>query len=123
MRIALLGPLEVTDDAGPSGRVRDLVRRDPAAAAGVHVTWEKLKITLLDRTIEPYVTAGIYTIDQWRQIGVTVEHQELELASYYSSISGRNYDAVIDSYTDYVDDPTTGLPKFLSADKWPVASG
>ena len=84
---------------------------------------EKLKITLLDRTIEPYVTAGIYTIDQWRQIGVTVEHQELELASYYSSISGRNYDAVIDSYTDYVDDPTTGLPKFLSADKWPVASG
>lgn len=30
---------EVTDDAGPSGRVRDLVRRDPAAAAGVLGRW------------------------------------------------------------------------------------
>ncbi len=84
---------------------------------------ENLKLTLLDRNIEPYTTAGIYLIDQWRQIGVAVEHQELELASYYSSISGRSFDAVIDSYTDYTDDPTTGLPKFLSADKWPIASG
>ena len=30
---------EVTDDIGPSGRVRDLVRRDPAAAAGVLGRW------------------------------------------------------------------------------------
>ena len=30
---------EVTDEAGPSGRVRDLVRRDPAAAAGVLGRW------------------------------------------------------------------------------------
>ncbi len=85
---------------------------------------EKLKITLLDRTIEPYVTTGVYVIDQWRQVGVTVEHQEAELAAYYSSVYGsHNYDAVIDSYTDYVDDPTTSLPKFLSADKWTVSSG
>lgn len=30
---------EVGDDAGPSGRVRELVRRDPAAAAGVLHRW------------------------------------------------------------------------------------
>ncbi len=30
---------EVNDDSGPSGRVRDLIRRDPAAAAGVLHRW------------------------------------------------------------------------------------
>lgn len=83
---------------------------------------ENLKIQLLNRAIEPYITAGIYLIDQWRQIGVSVENYDAETATWYASIAGDNFDVVMDSYTDYTDDPTTGLPKFLSADKWPIAS-
>ncbi len=83
---------------------------------------ENFSFTLLNRNIEPFVTAGVYAIDQWRRIGLNVEHKEVEIASYYSMISGLNFDAVVDAYTDYQDDPTTGLVRFLSADKWPVAS-
>jgi peptide/nickel transport system substrate-binding protein len=83
---------------------------------------ENLKVQLLNRAIEPYITAGIYLIDQWRQIGVTVENYDAETAAWYASIAGDNFDVVMDSYTDYTDDPTTGLPKFLSADKWPIAA-
>ncbi|MEJ1977545.1 MAG: ABC transporter substrate-binding protein [Acetobacteraceae bacterium] len=83
---------------------------------------ENLKLTLLNRNIDPFTTAGVYAIDQWRQIGVSVEHQEIEMANYYASISGGGFDAVVDAYTDYEDDPTTGLVKFLSAEKWPVSS-
>jgi peptide/nickel transport system substrate-binding protein len=83
---------------------------------------EGLKFTLSNRNIDPFTTAGVFAIDQWRQIGVTVEHREVEMASYYDVIGGNNFDAIVDAYTDYQDDPTTGLVKFLSADKWPVAS-
>ncbi len=83
---------------------------------------ENFRFKLSNRNIDPFTTAGIFAIDQWRQIGVTVEHEEVELASYYALLGGGNFDAIVDAYTDYQDDPTTGLVKFLSADKWPVAS-
>ena len=83
---------------------------------------EGLKFTLSNRNIDPFTTAGVFAIDQWRQIGVMVDHKEVEMASYYDTIGGNSFDAIVDAYTDYQDDPTTSLVKFLSADKWPVAS-
>lgn len=83
---------------------------------------EGLKFKLANRSTDPYPTAGIFAIDQWRQIGVTVEHQIVEMAAYYELIGGGNFDAIVDSYTDYQDDPTTGLVRFLSVDKYPVAT-
>jgi peptide/nickel transport system substrate-binding protein len=76
---------------------------------------ENLTFTLTDRNIAPYVTAGIYAIDQWRQIGVKVQHKQLELAGYTSATRGGDFDVMIDSFTDIGSNPTTGLVKYISA--------
>ena len=76
---------------------------------------ENLSFTLTDRNIAPYVTAGIYAIDQWRQIGVKVQHKQLELAGYTSATRGGDFDVMIDSFTDLSSNPTTGLVKYISA--------
>ena len=76
---------------------------------------ENLTFTLTDRNIAPYVTAGIYAIDQWRQIGVKVQHKQLELAGYTSATRGGDFDVMIDSFTDLSSNPTTGLVKYISA--------
>ena len=78
---------------------------------------ENLTITLSDRNFAPYVTAGIYAIDQWRQIGVKVQHKQLELAGWYAAARGGDFDVIIDSFTDVSTDPTTGLVKYISAGK------
>ncbi|MGE0715209.1 MAG: ABC transporter substrate-binding protein [Alphaproteobacteria bacterium] len=82
---------------------------------------ENLTFTLSNRTIAPYVANGIYLIDQWRQIGVKVEHQQLELAAYFSSMGNGNYDVIVDSFTDYSPDPNTGIVKYISTDRSPQA--
>jgi len=82
---------------------------------------ENLTFTLLDRNIQPYVTAGIFLIDQWRQIGVRAEHQQVELSSWYAAQGSGNFDALVDSFTQFSDDPTNVLIKYVSYDKAEVA--
>jgi peptide/nickel transport system substrate-binding protein len=83
---------------------------------------ENLIIPLSNRNIAPYTTLGVCVIDQWRRIGVKVDHLPLETAAWANTAQQQTYDALIDGYTDYVDDPTTGLVKFLFADRWATAS-
>ena len=78
--------------------------------------YENLTLTLTDRNLAPYVTAGIYAIDQWRQIGVKVQHRQLELAAYTTAARSGDFEAIIDSFTDISSNPTTGLIKYTSAD-------
>jgi peptide/nickel transport system substrate-binding protein len=78
---------------------------------------ENLSFTLTDRNIAPYVTAGIYVIDQWRQIGVKVQHRQLELAGYTAATRSGDFEAAINSFTDISSNPTTGLVKYVSAGK------
>ncbi|MCC7274799.1 MAG: ABC transporter substrate-binding protein [Alphaproteobacteria bacterium] len=82
---------------------------------------ENLSFTLANRTIAPYTANGIFLIDQWRQIGVKVDHQQLELAAYFSSMSSGNYEVIVDSFTDYSPDPNTGVIKYISTDRSPQA--
>jgi hypothetical protein len=82
---------------------------------------ENLTFTLMDRNIAPYVTAGIFAIDQWRQIGIKVEHQQVELASWYSLQNSGQFDAFVDSFTQFSDDPSNVLYKCASYDRSPVA--
>lgn len=83
---------------------------------------ENLTFTLSNRNIAPYPTMGVFLIDQWRRIGVKVEHATLETAAWVNAMTQQSFDILVDSYTDYTDDPTTGLVKFLSADRWTTAS-
>ncbi|WP_374441641.1 ABC transporter substrate-binding protein [Stella sp.] len=82
---------------------------------------ENLTFTLMDRNIAPYVTAGIFAIDQWRQIGVKVEHKQVELASWYSLQNSGDFDVFVDSFTQFSDDPSNVLYKYASFDRSPVA--
>ncbi len=83
---------------------------------------ENLTLTLANRNIPPYPTLGIFLIDQWRRVGIKADHQPLETTAWVTSMAQQSFDILVDSYTDYSDDPTTGLVKFLSGDRWSTAS-
>jgi peptide/nickel transport system substrate-binding protein len=82
---------------------------------------ENLSFTLMDRNHQPYVTAGIFMIDQWRQIGVKAEHQQVELSAWYAAQNSGNFEAFVDSFTQFSDDPTNVLVKYISYDRAEVA--
>lgn len=80
---------------------------------------ENLTFTLTNRNIAPFVEAGIYVIDQWRQIGVTVNHRQLELAGWTAAFGNGDFEVLMDSFTDISANPSTGLLKYASADRAP----
>jgi peptide/nickel transport system substrate-binding protein len=81
------------------------------AEAGV----PNLKFTLWNRNLAmPYTPAGIFLVDQWRQIGVTVEHKQSDTSPYIAAMSSGNFDVAIDFSNLFMDDSTLALAKFLS---------
>jgi peptide/nickel transport system substrate-binding protein len=90
------------------------------AEAGV----KDLKFKFLNRNVPmPYTPVGVFLIDQWRQIGVTAEHEQPETRAYVSSLRGGNYEVGLDFNCDAVDDPNLQLAKYISADKSPINYG
>jgi peptide/nickel transport system substrate-binding protein len=71
-----------------------------------------LKFTLLNR--QDLTPLGIYLIDQWRQIGVTVTQDQPENQRFFASRLGGNFDVLIDANQDYIDEPSLQLAPFLS---------
>jgi peptide/nickel transport system substrate-binding protein len=101
--------------------------RDPVAAratamkllkeAGV----DQLSIKLLNRSgTDPYTTAGIYAIDQWRRVGITATHEQMETTPYQAALSSGNFDVAIEFISDYTDDPTAQFTKLLTKKASPV---
>jgi peptide/nickel transport system substrate-binding protein len=80
---------------------------------------ENLSFTLTNRNIQPYTTIGVFLIDQFRQIGVRVEHQQVELAAWYAAQGAGNFQVFVDSFTQFSDDPTNVLVKYISYDRAP----
>ncbi len=79
---------------------------------------EGFSFTLKNRNVkEPYEVTGIYAIDQWRQIGLNVNHVMQEENTYFNDLRQGNYDAGIDFACDFMDEPDLQLQKFLSAKK------
>lgn len=84
------------------------------AEAGV----KNLKFKFLNRNVpQPYTTVGVFVVDQWRQIGVTAEHEQPETKAYIGNLRSGNYDVGLDFACDAVDDPNLQLLKYVSADK------
>jgi peptide/nickel transport system substrate-binding protein len=76
-----------------------------------------LKFTLFNRTLaQPYTPAGVFLVDQWRQIGVTVEHRQFETSPYLAGMTSGNYEVAIDFTNLFMDEPSLGLAKYLSTD-------
>ncbi|MSP81193.1 MAG: ABC transporter substrate-binding protein [Rhodospirillales bacterium] len=84
----------------------------------------ELKFKLTNRNVPmPYTPVGVFLIDQWRQIGLNVEHEQLETKLYQAALSGGNYEAGLDFNCDYMDEPNILLIKYVSADKSSVNYG
>jgi peptide/nickel transport system substrate-binding protein len=81
---------------------------------------ERLAFTLSNRNFSPYTVAGVYLVDQWRRIGVTVEHKPLETAAWTQLLTQGGFDAIVDFGAEFVDEPTFGLTKYLSHDRSPI---
>jgi len=80
-----------------------------------------LKFTLWNRNLAmPYTPAGIFLVDQWRQIGVEVEHKQSDTAPYLAALASGNYEVAIDFSNLFNDDATLSLTKYLSHDKNPL---
>ncbi|MBI2509374.1 MAG: ABC transporter substrate-binding protein, partial [Betaproteobacteria bacterium] len=79
-----------------------------------------LSFTFTNRNIAmPYVPVGVFLIDQWRQIGVNVKHEQLETRLYLAAQQRDNptYDAALDFNCDFMDEPNLQLQKYLSHDR------
>jgi peptide/nickel transport system substrate-binding protein len=76
-----------------------------------------LKVRLINRTISNLFTpAGIYIIDQWRQIGVETEHVQANETLYNNSMNEGTLDVALDFQGDSVDEPTYQFARHLSVD-------
>ena len=79
-----------------------------------------LKFTLHNRNLAmPYTPAGIFLVDQWRQVGVEVEHKQFDTAPYLATMNAGNHDVAIDFSNLFMDDSSLGLAKFLSVTRAP----
>ena len=86
------------------------------AEAGV----PNLSFVLHNRNLAmPYTPAGIFLVDQWRQIGVTVEHKQFETAPYLAGLNSGNFDVAIDFSNLFMDEPSLGLAKYVSFKRAP----
>src|SRR5258705_3279089 len=86
------------------------------AEAGV----PNLKFTLWNRNVAmPYTPAGIFLVDQWRQIGVQVEHKQSDTSPYLATMNAGNHDVAIDFSNLFMDDSSLALAKYLSVDRSP----
>ncbi len=79
-----------------------------------------LKFTLWNRNLAmPYTPAGIFLVDQWRQIGVEVEHKQSDTGPYLAHMNAGNHDVAIDFSNLFMDDSSLALAKYLSVDRAP----
>ena len=78
---------------------------------------EGFAFTFRNRGIrDPYEALGIWLADQWRQIGLNVKVETLELATLYAEIRGGNFDVAADFHCSYIVEPDLSLFKFQSTD-------
>ena len=78
---------------------------------------EGLTVKLVNRNIaDPYTPAGVYIVDQWRQIGVQAEHSQVDVGALTNAMRSGAFDAIIDFVGEGVDDPSIQLARSISAD-------
>ncbi|MCC7427427.1 MAG: ABC transporter substrate-binding protein [Alphaproteobacteria bacterium] len=79
-----------------------------------------LRFRLQTRNTPPYVPMAVWLIDQWRQIGVTVENNTLDVGQLRQAITAAQFDVILEGACVDVDEPNAMLLRYLSADKSPL---
>ena len=76
---------------------------------------ENLSFTLLNRGVPmPYEPVGIWLIDQWRQIGVTVKQNVLETAAWLSAQKTGDFEVSTNAPCNSIVEPDMDLHWFLT---------
>ncbi len=83
---------------------------------------ENLKLKLHNRTVaEPYTPAGVFLIDQWKRIGVTVEHSQVETSPYFGNLVEGKFDVAFYPVTVPADEVTAQHQSYLTNAKSPIS--
>jgi peptide/nickel transport system substrate-binding protein len=76
---------------------------------------ENLSFTLMNRAVpQPYEPVGIWLIDQWRQIGVTVKQNVLESATWLQALKNGDFEVSTQAPCNSIVEPDMDLHWFLS---------
>ena len=83
---------------------------------------ENLTLKLHNRTLpEPYTPVGVFLIDQWRRIGVTVEHSQVETSPYFGNLVDGKFDVALYPVTVPADEVTAQHQSYLTNAKSPIS--
>lgn len=83
---------------------------------------ENLKIRLHNRTLnQPYTPVGVFLIDQWKRIGVTVEHSQVETKAYFGNLVEGKFDVALYPVTVPADEVTAQHQSHLTNGKSPIS--
>jgi len=64
---------------------------------------------------QPYETVGIWLIDQWRQIGLSVKQETIEASAHVSMLRRGDFDVAMDAQCSFIVEPDVDIQKFQSA--------
>src|SRR5881296_3764609 len=76
---------------------------------------ETLSFTLLNRAVpQPYEPFGIWLIDQWRQIGITVKHNPVETSSWFQALRNGDFEVSVTAPCNSIVEPDLDIHWFLT---------
>ena len=116
-------PLALSDDelAALPGYGRDAEQsRARAKALLAEAGAANLKFKLVNRNVNhPFTPLGVFAIDQWRRIGVTAEHQQLDVSQQKATIANGEFQVALDAFCADGDDAKPLLLPYLSKSRSP----
>ena len=102
------------------GMSRDVARnRAEARKLLAEAGQSNLKFEIISMSLPPFPTVAVWLIDQWRQIGVTVEQRVAERATYFGARTSGAFEVMLDFTTEFADEPNFQLRRFISFDRVP----
>jgi peptide/nickel transport system substrate-binding protein len=81
---------------------------------------QDLKFKLINRNVNhPFTPVGVYMVDQFRRVGVTAEHAQLDVSQQKAAIANGEYQVAIDAFCGDTDDAGPLLLPYLSKERSP----
>ncbi len=78
---------------------------------------ENLKFTLANRGVDqPYTIVGTWLIDQWKQVGITVDQKVDATGPFYAALEAGSFEVTMDFNCQSVVNPLVDVAKFLPSD-------
>ncbi len=79
-----------------------------------------LRFRLINRNVNhPFTPVGVFMVDQFRRVGVTAEHTQLDVSQQKSTIANGDYQVAIDAFCADTDDAGPLLLPYLSKQRSP----